>query len=138
MNLIASFIIGWGQVLTFSGTWSIIPDAADYGEYKNNVHAPGAMYAIANFGLKMGMTMASTLLGWGLMASGFDQTAAVQAAGVANGLRIFNAVSLIIAHRLRPAGADPLQADRREVQGNLRGPCSAPSERAVISPISTF
>ena len=44
----------------------------------------------------MGMTMASTLLGWGLMASGFDQTAAVQAAGVANGLRIFNAVSLII------------------------------------------
>ena len=96
MNLIASFIIGWGQVLTFSGTWSIIPDAADYGEYKNNVHAPGAMYAIANFGLKMGMTMASTLLGWGLMASGFDQTGAVQAAGVANGLRIFNAVSLII------------------------------------------
>ena len=96
MNLIASFIIGWGQVLTFSGTWSIIPDAADYGEYKNNVHAPGAMYAIANFGLKMGMTMASTLLGWGLMASGFDQTAAVQAAGVANGLRIFNAVSLIL------------------------------------------
>ena len=96
MNLIASFIIGWGQVLTFSGTWSVIPDAADYGEYKNNVHAPGAMYAIANFGLKMGMTMASTLLGWGLMASGFDQTAAVQAAGVANGLRIFNAVSLII------------------------------------------
>ena len=96
LNLIASFIIGWGQVLTFSGTWSVIPDAADYGEYKNNVHAPGAMYAIANFGLKMGMTMASTLLGWGLMASGFDQTAAVQAAGVANGLRIFNAVSLII------------------------------------------
>ena len=96
MNLIASFIIGWGQVLTFSGTWSVIPDTADYGEYKNNVHAPGAMYAIANFGLKMGMTMASTLLGWGLMASGFDQTAAVQAAGVANGLRIFNAVSLII------------------------------------------
>ena len=96
MNLIAFFIIGWGQVPTFSGTWSIIPDAADYGEYKNNVHAPGAMYAIANFGLKMGMTMASTLLGWGLMASGFDQTAAVQAAGVANGLRIFNAVSLII------------------------------------------
>ena len=96
MNLVASFIIGWGQVLTFSGTWSVIPDAADYGEYKNNVHAPGAMYAIANFGLKMGMTMASTLLGWGLMASGFDQTAAVQAAGVANGLRIFNAVSLII------------------------------------------
>lgn len=95
MNLIASFIIGWGQVLTFSGTWSVIPDTADYGEYKNNVHAPGAMYAIANFGLKMGMTMASTLLGWGLMASGFDQTAAVQAAGVANGLRIFNAVSLI-------------------------------------------
>ena len=54
------------------------------------------MYAIANFGLKIGMTAASTLMGIGLMAAGFDQTAAVQAAGVANGLRVFNAVSLIL------------------------------------------
>lgn len=96
MNLIASFVVGWGQVLTFSGVWSMIPDTADYGEYKNGVHAPGSMYAIANFGLKLGMTMASTLLGWGLMASGFDETAAVQAEGVAAGLRAFNTLSLII------------------------------------------
>ena len=54
------------------------------------------MYALANFGLKMGMTVASTMLGWGLVASGFDQTAAVQAQGVAAGLRTFNAVSLIV------------------------------------------
>ncbi len=96
MNLLASFIVGWGQVLTFSGVWSTIPDTADYGEYINEVHAPGAMYAIANFGLKIGMTMASTLLGWGLTASGFDQTAAVQAQSVVSGLRTFNAVSLIV------------------------------------------
>ena len=96
LNLIASFIVGWGQVLTFSGVWSTIPDTADYGEYINEVHAPGAMYAIANFGLKLGMTMASTLVGWGLIASGFDETAAVQAAGVAAGLRAFNAISLIV------------------------------------------
>ena len=96
LNLIASFVVGWGQVLTFSGVWSTIPDTADYGEYKNEVHAPGAMYAIANFGLKIGMTMASTMLGWGLTASGFDQTAAVQAESVVNGLRNFNAISLIV------------------------------------------
>jgi sugar (glycoside-pentoside-hexuronide) transporter len=96
MNLVSSFVVGLGQVLCFSGVWSTIPDTADYGEYKNGVHAPGAMYSIANFGLKMGMTMASTLLGWGLVASGFDQTAATQAAGVASGLRTFNAVSLIV------------------------------------------
>ena len=96
MNLAASFIVGWGQVLTFSGVWSMIPDAADYGEYKNGVHAPGAMYSVANFGLKMGMTLASTLLGIGLTLAGFDETAAVQAAGVADGLRLFNSVSLIL------------------------------------------
>ena len=96
MNIIASFILGWGQVLTFSGTWSVIPDAADYGEYINGTHAPGAMYALANFGLKMGMTLASSLLGWGLAASGFDQTVTVQAEGVVAGLRVFNALSLII------------------------------------------
>lgn len=96
LNLAASFIVGWGQVLTFSGVWSVIPDTADYGEYKNNIHAPGAMYSIANFGLKMGMTLASTLLGIGLTLAGFDETAAVQAAGVADGLRVFNTVSLIL------------------------------------------
>lgn len=96
LNLIASFVVGWGQVLTFSGVWSTIPDTADYGEYVNGVHAPGSMYAIANFGLKMGMTMASTLLGIGLTMAGFDETAVVQAAGVADGLRMFNAVSLIV------------------------------------------
>ena len=74
----------------------MIPDTADYGEYKNGVHAPGSMYAIANFGLKLGMTMASTLLGWGLVASGFDETAATQAASVVSGLRTFNTLSLII------------------------------------------
>lgn len=96
MNLVASFVVGLGQVLTFSGVWACIPDTADYGEYKNGVHAPGAMYSIANFGLKIGMTAASTLMGIGLTMAGFDQTAAVQAAGVADGLRVFNAVSLII------------------------------------------
>ena len=96
LNLIASFIVGWGQVLTFSGVWSVIPDVADYGEYKNGVHAPGSMYAIANFGLKLGMTMASTMMGWGLVASGFDKTSAVQTASVASGLRMFNTLSLII------------------------------------------
>ncbi len=96
MNMVSSFIVGLGQVLTFSGVWSTIPDAADYGEYRNGVHAPGAMYSIANFGLKIGMTAASTLLGIGLIAAGFDETAAVQAAGVADGLRLFNSLSLII------------------------------------------
>ena len=54
------------------------------------------MYSIANFGLKMGMTLASTLLGIGLTLAGFDETAAVQAAGVAGGLRLFNSISLIL------------------------------------------
>ena len=96
LNLAASFVVGLGQVLTFSGVWSIIPDTADYGEYINGVHAPGSMYSIANFGLKMGMTLASSLMGIGLTMAGFDETALVQAAGVADGLRIFNAVSLIV------------------------------------------
>lgn len=96
MNLVASFVVGLGQVLTFSGVWSMIPDTADYGEYKNGVHAPGAMYSLANFGLKIGMTAASTLMGIGLTMAGFDQTAAVQAAGVAEGLQAFNAISLIV------------------------------------------
>ncbi len=96
LNLAASFIVGLGQNLTFSSVWSIIPDTADYGEYKNGIHAPGAMYSIANFGMKMGMTLASTLLGWGLTWSGFDQTAAVQAESVIAGLRTFNSLSLII------------------------------------------
>ena len=96
MNLAASFVVGLGQVLTFSGVWASLPDAADYGEYVNGIHAPGVLYSIANFGLKIGMSAAGVLLSIGLAASGFDETAAVQAAGVADGLRAFNALSLIL------------------------------------------
>ena len=83
-------------MLTFSGVWSALPDAADYGEYVNGTHAPGVLYSIANFGLKMGMSLAGVLLSLGLALSGFDQTAAVQAAGVSGGLQLFNALSLIL------------------------------------------
>lgn len=122
LNLIASFVVGLGQNLTFASVWSIIPDTADYGEYKNGIHAPGAMYSVANFGLKMGMTMASTLMGWGLMWSGFDQTAAVQAESVISGLRAFNALSLIIPTVLAAAVMIPYKltaAKSAEVQAAL-------------------
>ena len=96
LNLAASFVVGLGQVLTFSGVWSVIPDAADYGESVNGTHAPGVMYSVANFGLKMGMTLASFLIARALVAIGFDQTAAAQAATVIPGIRTFNALSLIL------------------------------------------
>ena len=96
MNLAASFVVGLGQVLTFSGVWSTLPDAADYGEYVNGIHAPGVLYSIANFGMKLGMSVASLIVGWGLTAAGFDQTAAVQAATVPGGIQLFNTLSLII------------------------------------------
>lgn len=96
LNIVASFIAGWGQVLTFSGMWSSLPDASDYGEYKNQVRAPALVFAVANFSLKLSMSVNAVIIGAVLTAIAFDESAAVQAASTQNGIYLFNGISLVV------------------------------------------
>jgi sugar (glycoside-pentoside-hexuronide) transporter len=92
----ASFITGWGQVLTFSGMWGSLPDAADYGEYVSGVRAPGLVYALANFMLKLSMSIGGLLAGIVLTSIGFDESTPIQTVTAQNGIYLFNGVAIII------------------------------------------
>jgi sugar (glycoside-pentoside-hexuronide) transporter len=94
--IIAAFMAGWGQVLTFSAVWSMLPDVSDYGAYKNDVKAPGLIYALGNFMFKIAMSLSGMLAGILLTVINFDQAAKIQTDAVANGIYWFNGLTIII------------------------------------------
>ncbi|MCR5785835.1 MAG: glycoside-pentoside-hexuronide (GPH):cation symporter [Eubacterium sp.] len=95
MNYVAAFVAGWGQVLSFSSTWSMIPDAADYGEWKNGVRAPAFIYSLVNFSLKLSMSIFALVISFGLAHFGFDQAQTTQSDMAINGIYLLNSVPMI-------------------------------------------
>ena len=65
-----------------------VPDSIEYGEWSSGIRAPGFIYATATFANKLGVAISGWLVGIVLAATGFDGTAAVQAAGVAPAIRM--------------------------------------------------
>jgi sugar (glycoside-pentoside-hexuronide) transporter len=96
LAIIASFIAGWGQVMTFSAIWSMLPDVSDYGAYKNDIKAPGFVFALGNFMLKLAMSLSGMLAGVLLTVINFDQTAKIQTEAVVNGIYWFNGLTIVI------------------------------------------
>jgi sugar (glycoside-pentoside-hexuronide) transporter len=94
--IIASFIAGWGQTMTFTAIWSMLPDTSDYGAYKNNIKAPGLIYSLANFMLKLSMSLSGILAGVLLTIINFDQTAKIQTEAVTTGIYWFNGLTIIV------------------------------------------
>lgn len=93
---VAAFILGIGQNLTYSGVWATLPDAADYGEYKNGVRAPGLVFSVAQFGMKLAMSLASMIISVVLTQVGFDEAAEVQTTAAMNGIYMFNWISIVV------------------------------------------
>lgn len=91
---ISAFVLGLGQNLTYSGVWATLPDCADYGEYKNGVHAPGFIFSVAQFGMKLAMSLVSVIVSAVLTSVGFVETATEQTAGALNGIYMFNWISI--------------------------------------------
>jgi GPH family glycoside/pentoside/hexuronide:cation symporter/probable glucitol transport protein GutA len=93
---VAAFVLGLGQNMTYSGVWAALADCADYGEYKNGVHAPGFIFSVAQFGMKLAMSLVSVIVSVVLNAVGFVETAATQTAAAANGIYVFNWASIVV------------------------------------------
>ncbi len=96
MAFVSAFVLGLGQNLTYSGVWAALPDCADYGEYKNGIHAPGLIFSIAQFGMKLAMSLVSVLISAVLVISGFVETAEVQADSAVRGIYLFNWISIVV------------------------------------------
>lgn len=93
---VASIILGIGQALPLTGVWAALPDAADWGEVNNKIHAPAAVYTYGTFMVKLGQAVTAWIAGWILSGIGYDGMAATQAAGVATGIYNANWIMIVV------------------------------------------
>ena len=100
MLYVASIILGIGQSFPLTGVWAALPDAADWGEVHNELHAPAIIYTYGSFMVKLGQAVTALVAGWILSGIGYDGTAAVQAAGVANGIYHANWIMIVVGGAL--------------------------------------
>lgn len=95
--IISSVAAGITVSGVFSNIWGSMPDAADYGELKTGIHAPGFIYAMATFAIKLSYALSSYAAGWVLNGIGYDETLAVQSAATNNGIfLVYGIVPIVV------------------------------------------
>ncbi|MFQ9511429.1 MAG: MFS transporter [Lachnospiraceae bacterium] len=90
LNILAMF----GQTVFTMLIWALVTDCLDYSEWKFNERSDGSMYSLYTFSRKIGSTIASAGVSFGLQAIGYvSGTNAVQTPETING--IYGMVTLI-------------------------------------------
>lgn len=76
-----------GQIVFTMLIWALVTDCLDYSEWKFNERSDGSMYSLYTFSRKIGSTIASTGVSFGLAAIGFvSGSNVVQTAEAVNGI----------------------------------------------------
>ena len=76
-----------GQTVFTMLIWALVTDCLDYSEWKFNERSDGSMYSLYTFSRKIGSTVASTGVSFGLAAIGFvSGSNVVQTAEAVNGI----------------------------------------------------
>lgn len=76
-----------GQTVFTMLIWALVTDCLDYSEWKFNERSDGSMYSLYTFSRKIGATIASTGVSFGLAAIGFvSGSNVVQTAEAVNGI----------------------------------------------------
>ena len=86
--------------LTMSGIyaniWGNMPNAADYGEWKTGVRAPGVIYSLGTFSIKLAGAFASYGVSWVLALNGYDAALEIQPDAVNNAMYMTNGIVPIV------------------------------------------
>lgn len=83
-----------GQTVFTMLIWALVTDCIDYSEWKFNERSDGSMYSLYTFSRKIGSTIASALVSFGLGAIGYvSGSGVVQTAEAVNG--IYTLVTLL-------------------------------------------
>jgi GPH family glycoside/pentoside/hexuronide:cation symporter len=72
--------------------WTMLADAADYGEWTTGRRATGLVFSAATFAQKGGWGLGGALAGWILAASGYVAQSAVQSAEAVMGIKMMVSV----------------------------------------------
>ena len=96
-NTVAAVCCGICLSLTYSVIWGILPDTANYGEWKTGIRATGFIYAIGVFALKLGSAIANMGAGTYLQILGYASALGMeQTAGCAHGIYLANGWTSIV------------------------------------------
>ncbi len=85
---ITQVLHGFFYGLTIPLLWAMIADVADYSEWKNNRRATAIIFSAMIFGLKAGLSIGGALVAGILAGYGYDESVAVQAPEVINGIKL--------------------------------------------------
>lgn len=85
---ISQVLHGFFYGLTIPLLWAMIADVADYSEWKNNRRATAIIFSAMIFGLKAGLSIGGALVAGILAAFGYEESLAVQAPEVINGIKL--------------------------------------------------
>jgi GPH family glycoside/pentoside/hexuronide:cation symporter len=89
---VTQILHGFFYGLTIPLLWAMIADVADYSEWKNNRRATAIIFSAMIFGLKAGLSIGGALVAGILGAIGYDESLAVQAPEVIQGIKLLISV----------------------------------------------
>ncbi len=89
---VTQILHGFFYGLTIPLLWAMIADVADYSEWKNNRRATAIIFSAMIFGLKAGLSIGGSLVAGILGGYGYDESLAVQAPEVINGIKLLVSV----------------------------------------------
>lgn len=94
-----------GQTVFTMLIWALVTDCLDYSEWKFNERSDGSMYSLYTFSRKIGSTIASTGVSFGLAAIGFvSGSNVVQTAEAVNGIYFLVNIILVVTCILELVG----------------------------------
>ena len=95
-----------GQTVFTMLIWALVTDCLDYSEWKFNERSDGSMYSLYTFSRKIGSTIASTGVSFGLAAIGFvSGSNVVQTAEAVNGIYFLVNIIPVVTCILELVGA---------------------------------
>ena len=127
---------GAGDAFVLSAIWSMVPDAADYGAWKNKIASPGIVYSVNMFVIKMAGGLGAYFVGFILSLFSFDAEAAVQTPETLFALRqamLYVTIILCVIGILLTFGCRKIDKARMKIVQAESEP-SEPSEPRGLSP----
>ena len=80
----------------FANIWGCMPNVADYGEWKTGIRAPGLIYGLATFAIKLAVALSTYLVGWILDWGGYAGTEEIQADSTVQFIYMANGILPIV------------------------------------------
>lgn len=94
---IGAVFCGLSMSFTYSVIWGILPDTANYGEWKTGIRATGFIYAIGVFALKLGSAIANLGAGAYLQLLGYESALGMaQLPSVQQGINLANGLTSLV------------------------------------------